>query len=607
MKKQILALAIFALVTVPVFAQQNQNDIVARAMQDEMKRSMAELQIEAQERPYFISYKIVDRKIMVAHASFGALTSSGETHNRFLAVTVRVGGYDLDNSNFSGGIGSMMELVGSLGSGSNILPLDDNYDELRRKLWLATDATYKKAVEDLSAKKAADQNRNHTETISSFSQEPARKESETLPLIDAKLADAENLVRTASAVFLKLPSVETAEARLEVDNITERFLNSEGTSYIRQVPEVFFHASASLQNATGESFFDTYSAHARSLSALPSNNALVASTKDISDRLTARMSGKSARHYIGPVLVEGKAADELFAHHFANHLSAQHTDSGVSSLLTMLSGNGSTKSPSNTNMIDKIGSHVLPEFLSVVNNPQLTQSDGQPLFGNYKFDEEGVPSQETTLVKSGILKTLLTSRTPVRGIHQSTGSMRELDVLPGNLFVNASISSPREDLRKQLIELVAKQGLEYGIILRRLSGASATEAVRIYPDGHEETLRNAHITEFTAISFKSILAVSTERAVYTEHASALSLASLSPFAGADLVTYVVPDMLFEEITINHGSDSTPKPPSISSPMNSKEVTTHYPSSGPSRAGHDYASILSSSYEIRRPLCVFISY
>ncbi len=177
MKNQFLALALFALVTAPVFAQQNQNDVIARAMQDEMKRSMSELHIEAQERPYFISYKIVDRKSMQVHASLGALTSSGETRNRALTVTVRVGGYDLDNGNFNGGIGSMVELFNSLGSGSNVLPLDDNYDELRRKLWLATDAAYKRAVEDLSAKKAADQNRNHAENHPQLQQRAGAAES----------------------------------------------------------------------------------------------------------------------------------------------------------------------------------------------------------------------------------------------------------------------------------------------------------------------------------------------------------------------------------------------------------------------------------------------
>jgi predicted Zn-dependent protease len=187
--------------------------------------------------------------------------------------------------------------------------------------------------------------------------------------------------------------------------------------------------------------------------------------------------------------------------------------------------------------------------------------DGQPLFGNYKFDEEGVPSQETTLVKNGILKTLLITRTPVRGIHQSSGNMRELGVQPGNLLVSSSTSSSREDLRKQLIDLVSSRGLEYGIIVRRLSGAVAIEAVRIYPDGHEEALRNAKVAEVTSASFKDILAVSKDRTLYSEHAQGTAL-----YTDADLVSYIVPDLLFEDMTIERSSDDTPKPPAIPSPL-----------------------------------------
>ena len=562
MKKQVIALTLFVLASAPLVAQQD--DVESRAMRDEMQRSMKDLRLESMECPYYIAYKIVDSDRMVAHASLGSLTSSGESRNRSLSVTVRVGSYDLDNSNFIGGIGGMAELIVSLGN--SILPIDDNYDELRRKIWLATDAAYKKAVEDLSAKKAARLNSNYVETVPDFSREPARQESETLPPIVEKLSDAERLVRDASAIFLKLRSVETSEAEFEVDNGSERFLNSEGTTYFRQVPEVYFRASASLQNSNGETFTDMDSEHGRSLSGFPSEATILQDTQEIADRLTARLKGKSAKSYNGPVLVEGKAADELFAAHFANQLSARHSNSGVGSLLALLSGNASSQTSSNSSMLNKVGSRVLPDFLTVVDNPQLSQSDGQPLFGNYKFDEEGVPSQETVLVENGILKRLLTSRAPVRGMLQSTGNMRELGVLPGNLFVNASKSSSHEELRKQLIDLVTSRGLEYGMILRRFSGTTAIEAARVYPDGHEESVRDARISDVSPSSFKDILAVSKDRTVYTTHASATSLVGLSSLANADLITYIVPDLLFEDMTVEHTSGDTPKPPAIPSPL-----------------------------------------
>ena len=544
-----------------------QDDVETRALKDEMQRSMKDLHLESMEHPYFISYKITDTDRKEAQASFGSLTASGETRNRVLTVTVHVGSYDFDNSNFNGGGGGLAALLGSLVAGSNSLPVDDNYDELRRKIWLATDAAYKKAVEDLSAKKAAQQSRNRDETLPDFSKEPARQESESFPLVDEKLSDAEHLVRAATATFRALPLVQSSEADFTVVNTTEHFLDSEGTSYIRHTPLVYFHASASLQNTTGEIFNDSYSAYGRSLSDLPGEPEVLHQTALVADRLSARRRGKVAKRYNGPVLVEDQAAVELFAHNFASLLSARRAGGGGGgNALAALLSPGAGASGNSVNMVNKVGSRVLPDFLTVSDNPQLTQFDSHPLFGNFKFDEEGVPSRETVLVKDGILKTLLTSRAPVRGMLTSTGSMRERGILPGNLFVDASKSSSTEDLKKQLVALVTARSLEYGYIIRRLANNNVLEAIRVYPDGHEETVRDARLAEITAGSFKDILAVSKERTVYTEQAQITSLAGLSPFSGGDLITYVVPNMLFEDMAVEHVPNDSPKLPDIPSPL-----------------------------------------
>ena len=567
MKTWFLGASLLLLASVPAFAQLD--DLETRAMRDEMQRSMKELRLESMDRPYYVAYKIVDSDTRAAQASLGALTSSGEARNRVLSVTVRVGSYEFDNTNFNGGGGSLAALLGSVGGGSSILPLDDNYDELRRKIWLTTDAAYKKAIEDLSAKKAAQQNRNREETIPDFCKEPPRQESEIMPPVDLKLPDAEHLVRAASAVFRTLPLVETSGAEIQVANNTEHFLDSEGTTYIRQVPDLTFRASASLQISTGEIFSDSYSAYGRSLSELPPETELLHETNLVADRLSARRKGKLAKRYNGPVLFEEESAAELFAHDFANQLSARSRSGGGNNaiLSALLSGsNAGGGGNSTAGLVNKIGSRVLPDFLTVVDNPQLTQAEGHKLYGNYKFDEEGVPSQETLLVKDGILKTLLTSRTPARGMLQSTGNMRERGVLPGNLFVDASKSSSSEDLRKQLLEIVKNRDLEYGMIIRRLSGNVALEAIRVYPDGHEETVRDSRVAEITINSFKDILAVSKERTAYTEHAAITSLAGLSLFSNGDLITYVVPDMLFEDMTVEHIPNDSPKLPAISSPL-----------------------------------------
>ncbi len=69
------------------------SDIVMNAMRDEMARSRKELTVQDLEKPYFISYRVVDSDTVSVGANFGALNRSYSSHGRRLTVEVRVGDY----------------------------------------------------------------------------------------------------------------------------------------------------------------------------------------------------------------------------------------------------------------------------------------------------------------------------------------------------------------------------------------------------------------------------------------------------------------------------------------------------------------------------------
>lgn len=556
------AILLFSVVC-PLSAQGD--DVEMRAMRDELQRSIKQLHLESAEGPYYVAYKIVDTNRKEAEASFGSLTSSIETRNRVLSVEVRVGSYEFDNTNAPvSASNSIAQLLSGFLSANVTLPLDDNYEELRRKIWLATDAAYKRAVEQLAAKKAAEQNKTHEQGLADFLKEPAREESEILPPVDEKLADAERLVRTASEVFRKQNSVETSGTSFAVVNTTERFVNSEGTTYRRQVSQLSFRATASVQSHGGETLSDSYSAYARSLADFPSETALLQGVREMSARLNQRLHGKGSERYNGPVLFEGQASAEFFADHLARLFSAHpHPvstgNSGVNAIL-----NGST-----ADLRNKLNGRVLPDFMSVSDDAQLTHADDHLLLGGYKFDEEGTPAQHTVLIQNGIVKGLLTSRTPVKDLPGSTGNMRVHGVLPSNLLVESQKTLSADELKAKLLDLVKMRGLEFGIVVRELAGDNATEAVRLFADGHEEPLRDAHLADLNAGLFKEIVAVSKERAVLTQQMTPAGLASLAVGSPGDLVSYVVPGMLLEDMTVERVSSSSPKPAAVPSPFVAK--------------------------------------
>jgi hypothetical protein len=206
-----------------------QDDVVTKAMHDELDRSMKQLHLENLEKPYFISYRVVDSDRTNVNASFGALNSSSQGRSRMFNVEVRVGSYQLDNTNFASMSFDMSSMIQVFG-GSSQLPLDDDYQELRRQMWLATDATYKKAVEDLSKKKAGLQNKVDTDETPDFTKEAPVQIAMDAPLVHADRTQWEATARSLSGLFRQMPDIYTSTVSFSATNSYVRYINSEGTS-----------------------------------------------------------------------------------------------------------------------------------------------------------------------------------------------------------------------------------------------------------------------------------------------------------------------------------------------------------------------------------------
>ena len=185
-------------------------------MQDEMNRSMAELRMKGEAAPYYIAYEVLDRTITDVSGRLGAIVENPPRRTRTLRVEVRVGDYTFDSSRFvvqgfGGGAGLSGETV--------IAPLDDDYDAMRREIWLTTDAAYKRAITMFARKKAAFQNRTASDPIPDFSQEPP---VETIvPGVDtgrvrlqADRGDLLARVQQASAVFASHPDVDLSDVAI---------------------------------------------------------------------------------------------------------------------------------------------------------------------------------------------------------------------------------------------------------------------------------------------------------------------------------------------------------------------------------------------------------
>ncbi len=571
-----------------------EDDVVLRVMRDELARSMQQLQLEKLEKPYFMAYRVQEKNTADVMASFGALLASASARYRLLTVEVRVGSPKLDNTNFlSMSFLNRGGLSGGFG-GTSQLPLEDNYKELRRHIWLATDSAYKKALEDLSRKRAAFQNKTSTEEIPDFSpQQPATiTEAERLAKID--VAQLEVLARGLSAVFKGSPTVFTDSAHVMMEQTYTRYVNSEGTTFTRNTPVASILLLAATQAADGAPLRDFLAAYGHSIDDLPSPRDLQNRALSIGERLEKLRSAPLVDHYNGPVLFEGQAAAELFSQVIAPALLAVRRPLSDAPQFELFSA--SLENPYQ----DRLGGRVLPDFLSVTDDPTLSRYEDDPLLGATRVDDDGVPTRRTVLVENGILKTLLATRDPVAGVAQSTGSRRGGTVAPSNLLVTVTQGLDDKAMKAKLLSIVQQRGKPFGIIVERLANPMAGEArdmmlslmssvmpgqggesstklamvaLKIFPDGHEEPVRNVAIEGVSTASFKQIVAASRNLLVYSTPFLNMSPSVFSVFAGGSpaqaavpLVSFVVPSLLFDDLTLKRPMKEIPKPPLSSRPI-----------------------------------------
>ena len=535
------------------------SDVVMRAMRDEMDRSMKQLTVENLEKPYFISYRVVDTDSANVTASFGALNNANSGQSRRLMVEVRVGDYKLDSSHlfsFDFDMGTRLRVF----NGTTALPVEDDYKELRRQIWLATDATYKTAVENLSKKRGIRQTRTGEDEADDFSKERPAVTNYELPPVKISVADWEKEARTLSALFRQMPGIYTSSVLFNCFNRYTRYLTSEGTSYTRREPIVVFQGNAATQAQDGMQLADFLWTQGRTLAEIPSEQELSSRLSRIGRELTELRQAEVLATYNGPVLVEGDAAIQLFRWNLLPSLVA------VKRTVSGMPGFQGNQNQAENPFLDKIGARVLPEFLSLSDNPTINQYQKWQLAGFSKMDEDGLPSREVQLIQNGILKALLASRDPVRGIDHSTGSRHAGQASPTNLIMTVSSGLSSADLHGKFVELVKQRNRPFGIIVRRMSNTqSATNvllASKAFPDGHEEQIRGLQFAGFNAASFKDILAASNDLNFLTVR--------YQPPAGQfgmlnegeenfTPVSVLVPSLLFEEATMRK-IRALPNPP-----------------------------------------------
>ena len=543
--------------------EEQETDILVQALQDEMQRTLSELKDEEDNSGeiYFVSYRVVDNRFVSKNFELGGAVTSQRGGDRVLEVDLRIGSYEVDQSNFSGrGVNNS--------TFRSFLPLEDDYDEIRRIAWRVTDEVFKSRVNAFAQKQTALANQSSTEERDpDFTKEEPFEYQSDHDFDDEQLATFTAAGKDLSALFLDAADIYSSRVTTTAVNRRTLFLNSEGSFVDLEEQKCEVLTTASTQNESGQELRDFRAHYAMDCSDLPDVETMKSDVQGmISSLQTMRLADELEDVYFGPIMFEGQAAAQFLKTYLVSKLAASRPP---------LTANPGQFRPDRNSFMDRIGARIASRQINVVNDPTLTEYRGRRLIGSYPVDLEGVPPQRTLLVEQGRLQTMLTTRTPVDDFRKSNGSTRWIGFgggtgIPGNVLIEPEDGLSAEDMKEEMWQLLVDFGVDFGVVVRQISSpsaisgsarglASVMEAYKVYPDGTEEILGPVEILDITDRTLRDIVAVSEDVTQYdTTYYNRTGLNSIP-------VSIVAPSFIIEELGVRKVQGSGSLPPVVPHP------------------------------------------
>ncbi len=538
-------------------------DTVMKAMVDEMERSVKRLRLDGHPAPYYVSYDSTESDRFEVNASLGYLTGRSHTRWRSLEPTVRVGDYVFDNSKFYGDAPP--------NTGSSGLTIDNNYDAIRRKIWLSTDTDYKSAVENLEEKKAHFKRNNIDNKFDDFSkEEPEVSIGKARPLVVDESMWVDR-VKKLSAIFREYPDIQLSLANFKASVCNRSFASSEGVRIVDDTEDWVLSMAASTQAKDGERIKDMEVLGSHKEGDLPSYDEMERKARLLASRLLELQKAPLIEDYDGPVLFEDQAAAEFMEQMLCDNLASQPE-----------SLSADTTTPRNNPFAEKIGKKILPRHLTVIDDPYAREYNGQPLFGGYTFDVQGVRAKRVIIVAKGVLKALCNDRTPTKYSQHSNGHSNGYYGSTSIVFISSDSKNTKEDLISRAKELAKEAELPYFLIAKRLLDPNALSMLNM-PDSNssavlstdtsvvlprpillvkhwvdsdkEELVRGARFEPVTVRVLKDIDMIGGD-----EQATLMG-------RGADNFTHLIcPSFIIKSMEVNKDTGTREKPPLLENPL-----------------------------------------
>lgn len=513
-------------VTTPVFAQQE--DVILKAMKDELNRSMTELSLKDHAKPFFIAYGINDLHAYSSYATLGAIIQSGEVPSRSKNVRILAGNYEFNDESLDN------DLFTDASSGEISLPLGDDYFGIRRSLWITTDAVYKGAAKKYQ--KHVELLKEQNKTLAdlphrTFAQVPVVNliVESSLPSVDYPKYD--QYIKEISGVFRSYPQISFSGVFFTYAYGHRYFVNSEGTTVKTPYRIAVVQVNAGMKTAKGEFVQDQLTYYAFVPGELPDLAQALKETTALAEKLIRdSQSQPLTDDYVGPVLFMGESVAGIFEN------SLFSADESLNATNTIRTPN-SYAQDFNSTLEAKVGKNIIDNSLTITAKPTLERFNNQPLLGSYFVDGEGVrPKDELVLVERGVLRQLLNDRSLTQPTQVANGHAEGAGVID----VSVSNGTTMKLLKEKLIRAAKEEGMDYALIVKD-DPAARMGFVNVYKvsldTGEEQLLRSARLENLSIRTIKKIEGASSDRQVIQS-------------TGGNLISFIVPQgLLLNDITI----------------------------------------------------------
>lgn len=554
-KTTVLIFILTGLLPVVLFGQSQ--DKLLQILKEELNRHAGELKSQPFP-PYYMNYRVIDTWNTVAIASFGVKGEDQFRHSRIMIPHLRLGDPGLDNFKYT--------VVGTPISNSGPtfaeLPIDDeqNEDAIRQAIWMEVCGRYSFATEIYERTKAQSKVSVKGEDKSPcFSSAPVENYYEE-PLSKDKLtferqAWTERL-KKITALFNEDMNLVQGTASLTYMVERRYFVDTEGREIVQNLPYARLLIEGGISAMDGMTLPLYLSYFAFTPDGIPSDDKLMADTRKMIQTLKELRNAPVAEPYSGPALLAGPASGVFFHEIFGHRIEGQRmkTDEDGQTFKNM------------------VNEPVLAADLQVFDDPTLQRYGEEELNGHYKFDEQGVKAQRVEVVKDGVLKNFLMSRTPLDNFPASNGHGRasggsDPSSRQSNLIIETKKPKTSEELRKMLVDEARKQNKEYGYFFKEVvsgltyTGKNSTNSFnvkpllvyRVYVDGRpDELVRGVTLIGTPLSMFSNIVCAGDDPSVFVGTCGAES--------GGVAVSAVSPTILVSKVETQRAAKSNNLPP-----------------------------------------------